>query len=143
MKCGALLTSPPQVKRCSYLKGVSFFFSFIQPHVDRDMKLLEKFADSSKKIQMWDLPYLTAVARREYLGASASDLNQFSDIDTILTGVNEITRALFNVSVERATVAHGELWDTDVDKLVRNLKFLMTERNYKLRNDKKHLVRQR
>lgn len=76
----------------------------------------------SKKLQVWDVPYLTSEARKRWLSLNVSNITEYFSLGVCMEGLNMLYSKLFKVSLEVEDSAPGELWHPDVYKLaVRDL----------------------
>ena len=91
-----------------------------------DMKQKTPFGSSrhemSKRLQVWDVPYLTSKARNSWLNLNTSDIAEYFSLGVCMEGLNMLYSQLFQVSLEVEDTDPGELWHPDVYKLaVRDL----------------------
>ncbi|XP_071441409.1 mitochondrial intermediate peptidase isoform X2 [Hetaerina americana] len=71
----------------------------------------------SKDIYPWDVPYYVNKFRREWLGASDSEICPYFSLGACMQGLNLLLQSLYGVSLHREEMEPGESWSHDVHKL--------------------------
>lgn len=87
---------------------------------DYDDMLKRKIQDGGQNVLMpWDPPYYTSIGRQEMckLDSEDVDLAPYFSLGSCMEGLNNLFKALFDVTLDIVQGEHGELWQSRVYKL--------------------------
>lgn len=71
----------------------------------------------SQDLYPWDVPYYSNRMRREWLGASDSDLSPYFSLGACMQGLDVLLNSLYGISLNCQEMEPGESWSPDVHKL--------------------------
>lgn len=85
---------------------------------DYDDMLKRKIKDGGQNVLMpWDPPYYTSIGRQELCKLDPVDLAPYFSIGSCMEGLNNLFKALFDVTLDIVEREYGELWHDRVYKL--------------------------
>jgi oligopeptidase A len=84
--------------------------SHSRPAAQRELGELERFA--GRALAAWDVPYYAERLRRDRYSVSDEELRPYFPLDRVLTGLFDVVKKLYGISVEPATGI--DTWQTDV-----------------------------
>ncbi|XP_018336181.2 mitochondrial intermediate peptidase, partial [Agrilus planipennis] len=79
--------------------------------------LKHKELGSKRALEIWDIPYYTQKAKKEWFKVNASDYCSYFSLGTCMDGLNTLFKNLFGISLINVETKSGEVWANDIYKL--------------------------
>lgn len=93
----------------------------LRPKTESELRFLANFKASqphkTKEVNPWDMGYLTAKVRNNYLQLDVSEVNAYFSLGACMEGLNNLTEKLFGISLVCEEVQPQECWSPDVYRL--------------------------
>ncbi|KAK9507663.1 hypothetical protein O3M35_007470 [Rhynocoris fuscipes] len=81
------------------------------------MKLKRSENPSSSTLALWDIPYFTSKAKKNWFKAENRQFSPYFSLGTCMEGFNNLMQQIFGISLVNEKVEHGEIWNPDIYKL--------------------------
>lgn len=96
-------------------------YDSLYPKVESDILLMleikKKKNPSAKTLAIWDIPYMTSQARKEWLKVDNTEFASYFPLGSCMEGLNNLLNNLYGISFVNEPVKPGETWNSDIYKL--------------------------